>query len=113
MKMCKCLRKLSKKNNNTTVTTRGRYSFQFTFVLIKITAVVTESVNILASPDGKVISSEVLGTITMQTRVTGMPQVRLGLNDEIRFLKTEGDHIVVRFCYLVVGIFNRVKSSLV
>ena len=45
---------------------------------------VVESVNILVSAKGQVLRSEVLGAIKMNVHLSGMPELRLGLNDKVQ-----------------------------
>lgn len=46
---------------------------------------VVESVNMMVSPSGKVLRSEILGSIQMKCYLSGMPELRLGLNDRVIF----------------------------
>lgn len=46
---------------------------------------VIESVNILVSASGTVLRSEIVGAIKMRVYLSGMPELRLGLNDKILF----------------------------
>lgn len=46
---------------------------------------VIESVNILVSSTGNVLRSEIVGAIKMRVYLSGMPELRLGLNDKILF----------------------------
>lgn len=46
---------------------------------------VIESVNILVSATGSVLRSEIVGAIKMRVYLSGMPELRLGLNDKILF----------------------------
>lgn len=46
---------------------------------------VIESVNILVSATGNVMRSEIVGAIKMRVYLSGMPELRLGLNDKILF----------------------------
>ena len=46
---------------------------------------VVESVNMMIAPNGKVLSSEILGAIQMRCYLSGMPELRLGLNDRVIF----------------------------
>lgn len=46
---------------------------------------VVESVNMMVSPTGKVLRSEILGSIQMKCFLSGMPELRLGLNDRVIF----------------------------
>jgi len=45
---------------------------------------VIESVNMLTSSSGKVIKSEIAGTILMKSFLSGMPECKLGLNDKVK-----------------------------
>ncbi|XP_065904131.1 AP-1 complex subunit mu-1-like [Dysidea avara] len=49
---------------------------------------VVESVNLLVSVKGQVIRSEICGAVKMKVYLTGMPELRLGLNDKILFENT-------------------------
>jgi len=49
---------------------------------------VIESVNMLANANGTVLRSEILGVIKMRVYLTGMPELRLGLNDKLLFEAT-------------------------
>lgn len=44
---------------------------------------VVESVNMLANSAGTVLRSEIVGAIKMRVYLTGMPELRLGLNDKV------------------------------
>lgn len=46
---------------------------------------VVESVNLLASPTGSIVRSEVMGVIKIKCHLSGMPELRLGLNDKFTF----------------------------
>lgn len=46
---------------------------------------VVESVNMMASSSGQVLSSEILGVIKMRCYLSGMPELKLGLNDKCLF----------------------------
>ncbi|KAM9514257.1 AP-1 complex subunit mu-2 [Guaruba guarouba] len=46
---------------------------------------VIESVNLLVSASGAVLLSEVMGTIKLKVFLSGMPELRLGLNDRVLF----------------------------
>lgn len=46
---------------------------------------VMESVNLLVNTNGNVLHSEIVGCIKMKTRLSGMPELRLGLNDRVQF----------------------------
>lgn len=49
---------------------------------------VFESVNLLANSNGNVLRSEVFGTLRMRVYLSGMPELRLGLNDKVLFEST-------------------------
>ncbi|QRV84468.1 Adaptor complexes medium subunit family [Ceratobasidium sp. AG-Ba] len=49
---------------------------------------VIESVNLLVNADGNVIRSEILGAVKMKCYLSGMPELRLGLNDKVMFEST-------------------------
>uniref|UniRef100_A0A6T8L757 MHD domain-containing protein n=1 Tax=Hemiselmis andersenii TaxID=464988 RepID=A0A6T8L757_HEMAN len=46
---------------------------------------VVESVNILVSSTGSVLRSEILGALKMRSYLSGMPELKLGLNDKLLF----------------------------
>lgn len=46
---------------------------------------VVESVNLLTSPTGIVLYSEICGVVKMKVFLSGMPELRLGLNDKILY----------------------------
>jgi len=49
---------------------------------------VIESVNLLASANSNVLRSEIVGSIKMRVYLSGMPELRLGLNDKVLFEST-------------------------
>merc|ERR1712168_1058848 len=49
---------------------------------------VIESVNLLATATGSVLTSEIVGSIKMRVYLSGMPELRLGLNDKVLFEST-------------------------
>ncbi|XP_037087320.1 AP-1 complex subunit mu-1 [Pollicipes pollicipes] len=49
---------------------------------------VIESVNLLANSNGNVLRSEIVGSIKMRVYLSGMPELRLGLNDKVLFEST-------------------------
>lgn len=49
---------------------------------------VVESLNLLVSASGNVLRSEILGAIKMKCYLSGMPELRLGLNDKAMFETT-------------------------
>jgi AP-1 complex subunit mu len=42
-----------------------------------------EKINLILNPKGQIIKSEILGTLKMKTFLTGMPELKLGLNDKM------------------------------
>ncbi|VDQ04729.1 unnamed protein product [Trichobilharzia regenti] len=46
---------------------------------------VVESVNLLVSSSGNVLRSEIVGSIKLRVYLSGMPELRLGVNDKVRF----------------------------
>ncbi|XP_005078605.1 AP-1 complex subunit mu-2 isoform X1 [Mesocricetus auratus] len=46
---------------------------------------VIESVNLLVNANGSVLLSEIVGTIKLKVFLSGMPELRLGLNDRVLF----------------------------
>jgi AP-1 complex subunit mu len=46
---------------------------------------VVESINILANSAGNVIKSEIVGAVKLRCYLSGMPELRLGLNDKVMF----------------------------
>lgn len=49
---------------------------------------VIESVNLMVNASGNVLRSEVLGAVKMRCYLSGMPELRLGLNDKVMFEAT-------------------------
>lgn len=49
---------------------------------------VIESVDLLAGASGNVLRSEIVGCIKMRVYLSGMPELRLGLNDKVLFEST-------------------------
>lgn len=49
---------------------------------------VIESVNLLVNSNGNVVRSEILGAVKMKCYLSGMPELRLGLNDKVMFETT-------------------------
>lgn len=48
---------------------------------------IVESINMLISQNGQVIRSEILGTVKVKSRLSGMPDLKLGINDRGIFTK--------------------------
>lgn len=46
---------------------------------------VVESVNLLVGQDGETLHSEIIGALKMKVQLTGMPELKLGLNDRVLF----------------------------
>ncbi|KAI0167824.1 Mu homology domain-containing protein [Pestalotiopsis sp. NC0098] len=49
---------------------------------------VVESLNLMVAANGNVLRSEILGAIKMKCYLSGMPELRLGLNDKVMFEST-------------------------
>lgn len=49
---------------------------------------ITEKLNILISKDGNVLKSEIVGSAKMRSALSGMPELKLGLNDKTLFEMT-------------------------
>jgi AP-1 complex subunit mu len=43
---------------------------------------VVEKLNILVSNNGNVLRSEIIGAVKMRSHLSGMPELKLGLNDK-------------------------------
>lgn len=54
---------------------------------------VIESVNLLVNANGSVLLSEIVGTIKLKVFLSGMPELRLGLNDRVLFELTGRKHL--------------------
>jgi AP-1 complex subunit mu len=50
---------------------------------------VVESINLLVGQDGETLSSEIIGALKMKVQLSGMPDLKLGLNDKV-FFETSG-----------------------
>ncbi|KAG8348983.1 putative Clathrin adaptor complex small chain Adaptor complexes medium subunit family [Trypanosoma vivax] len=59
----------------------GKYKYRKNEVFLDV----IESVSLLVSPRGETLSSEIVGQIKMRVRLSGMPVLRLGLNDKAMF----------------------------
>ncbi|MGH0192093.1 UNVERIFIED_CONTAM: hypothetical protein FKN15_003374 [Acipenser sinensis] len=46
---------------------------------------VIESVNLLVNANGNVLSSDIVGSVKLKVMLSGMPELRLGLNDRVLF----------------------------
>jgi AP-1 complex subunit mu len=49
---------------------------------------VVEKLNLLVSSNGTVLHSEIIGAIRMKSFLSGMPELKLGLNDKLMFEAT-------------------------
>lgn len=49
---------------------------------------VIEKLNLLVSSNGTVLHSEIMGSIQMKSFLSGMPELKLGLNDKLMFEAT-------------------------
>eukprot|EP01104_Vermistella_antarctica_P002548 TRINITY_DN12789_c0_g1_i1.p1 TRINITY_DN12789_c0_g1~~TRINITY_DN12789_c0_g1_i1.p1 ORF type:complete len:450 (-),score=120.65 TRINITY_DN12789_c0_g1_i1:55-1332(-) len=49
---------------------------------------VVESVNLLVNSNGTLLRSEIVGAVKMRSFLSGMPELRLGLNDRLQFQAT-------------------------
>lgn len=54
---------------------------------------VIEKVNILISGSGSLLKSEILGTMMMKSYLSGMPDLKLGLNDRLQFEASGADSV--------------------
>lgn len=46
---------------------------------------VIEQLNMIVNPAGSVLSSEIIGTVRGKCNLSGMPELKLGLNDKAQF----------------------------
>lgn len=46
---------------------------------------VVENINLLVGQDGETLSSEIIGALKMKVQLSGMPDLKLGLNDKVFF----------------------------
>lgn len=49
---------------------------------------VIEKLNLLVSANGNVLRSEIIGNVKMKSFLSGMPELKLGLNDKVLFEMT-------------------------
>jgi AP-1 complex subunit mu len=49
---------------------------------------VVEKLNLLVSGNGTVLHSEIIGSVQMKSFLSGMPELKLGLNDKLMFEAT-------------------------
>ena len=63
---------------------------------------VVESVNLLVNANGNVVRSEILGAVKMKCYLSGMPELRLGLNDKVMFESTgRGEYLPTPFLQML------------
>ena len=67
---------------------RVQATLKFTLIVLQVFLDVIESVNLLAGASGNVLLSEIVGAIKMRVYLSGMPELRLGLNDKVLFEST-------------------------
>uniref|UniRef100_A0A1B6FCG5 MHD domain-containing protein n=1 Tax=Cuerna arida TaxID=1464854 RepID=A0A1B6FCG5_9HEMI len=48
---------------------------------------VIESIDLMAHANGTIVSCEIIGSIRLKSQLSGMPELRLGLNDRLRYEK--------------------------
>jgi AP-1 complex subunit mu len=46
---------------------------------------VIESINMVIAANGSVVHSEIMGRVQMKCNLSGMPELKLGLNDKVLF----------------------------
>ncbi|VDM21299.1 unnamed protein product [Hydatigera taeniaeformis] len=71
---------------------------------------VIESVNLLVSSTGNVLQSEIVGCIKMKVYLSGMPELRLGVNDKLR-LEPNGNLGHVSLMLDIASSLDRGKSK--
>lgn len=49
---------------------------------------VVEKINLLVASNGTLLRSEIVGAVKMRSFLSGMPELRLGLNDRVQFEST-------------------------
>ncbi|EPY29433.1 AP-1 complex subunit mu [Angomonas deanei] len=59
----------------------GKYHYRKNEVFVDV----VEMVNLLATADGNTLSSEVVGVVNMNVKLSGMPLLKLGVNDKLLF----------------------------
>ena len=65
---------------------------------------VVESVNLLVNSNGSVVRSEILGAVKMKCYLSGMPELRLGLNDKVMFESTGRSEFLARVAVARAGL---------
>jgi AP-1 complex subunit mu len=75
---------------------------------------VIESVNLLVNANGNVVRSEILGAVKMKCYLSGMPELRLGLNDKVMFESTgrsESSKVFVLFCCRSRAVLSQLREA--
>ena len=67
---------------------------------------VIEKLNLLVSSNGTVLHSEIIGSVQMKSFLSGMPELKLGLNDKLMFEATGRASTKVRFIYMICIIYD-------
>ena len=57
--------------------------------------------NLLVNTNGNVLRSEIVGNVKMKVYLTGMPELRLGLNDKVLFENT-GRKCTKSIIYIII-----------
>lgn len=73
---------------------------------------VVESVILLVNSNGSVVRSEILGAIKMKCYLSGMPELRLGLNDKVMFESTGRSGSTVEHVTEIYATLNHYISHL-
>ena len=64
------------------------------------------------SANGNVLRSEIVGAIKMRVYLSGMPELRLGLNDKVLFESTGRKLIVINYLlYIVIVVLIFLKKK--
>ena len=71
---------------------------------------VVESINMLASSTGNVIRSEIVGAVKMRCYLSGMPELRLGLNDKLMFDNSGRSKSIIRSFALILFLFLYIEE---
>jgi Adaptor complexes medium subunit family len=64
---------------------------------------VVEKLNLLVGSNGAVLHSEIVGAVKMKSFLSGMPELKLGLNDKLLFESTgrTSGKVCVKLCLYV------------
>ena len=64
------------------------------------------------SKTGQVLQSEIVGSVKMKVKLTGMPELRLGLNDKVLFQNTGSEWCLCLCVYLTfVDYYSTAKKT--